>query len=147
VKRIILATLAIAAVLTVGAGIALASGKVVGKTKGTFSRGGIDRYLLEGQGLQRYIKTTHVWCGWQGGKVVVHVRMKNTSIQHLTVDWYPRYTIRRGGVHGDGFTAVQSNGFDRGEVRELFAWQSPKGTPRNARLASCRPHFQRIEQG
>jgi len=88
-----------------------------------------------------------VWCGWQDGKVLVHVWMRNTSAEHVTVNWYPRYSIRAGGVHGDGFSSAQSDGFDAGEACNLTAKQEPKGVQENARIASCRPHFQMIESG
>jgi len=44
--------------------------------------------------------------------VLIHVRMKNTSAEHLTVNWYPRYLIARGGWHGEGFSSTESDGFD-----------------------------------
>jgi hypothetical protein len=42
--------------------------------------------------LKRYIRTTNVWCAWQDGKVLVHVRMRNGSAEHVTVN-----RIRAGG--------------------------------------------------
>jgi hypothetical protein len=75
------------------------------------------------------------------------VRMRSRSAEHVTVNWYPRYSIRAGGIHGDGFSSAQSNGFDSGEVRELISKQDPKGVAHNARIASCRPHFQMIQSG
>lgn len=125
---------------------AAAAGPITGKVTGTFVRGKYDGTLDTGH-LKRYIKTSRVWCAWQDRKVLVHVRMRNTSAEHVTVNWYPRYTIRGGGVHGDGFSAAESNGFDSGEVRELTARQSPKGVKPNARIASCLPHFQMIASG
>jgi hypothetical protein len=88
--------------------------------------------------LKRYIKTSRVWCAWQDGKVLVHVRMRYTSAEHVTVNWYPRYSIRAGGVHGDGFSSAQSDGSDAGEVRELITKQDPRAsrTTRGSRRAA-----------
>ena len=83
----------------------------------------------------------------QDGKVLIHVRMKNTSAEHLTVNWYPRYLIARGGWHGEGFSSTESDGFDSGEVRNLTSKQDPKGVKDNSRIASCRPAFQMIKSG
>ena len=79
--------------------------------------------------------------------MIVHVTMRNTSAEHVTVDWYPRYAIRGGGIHGDGFGSVGSNGFESRETRSLNAKQTPKGVRKFTRLAWCRPHFQMIESG
>jgi hypothetical protein len=128
------------------ASTALAGGPITGKVYGVFTRSAYDG-TLDQANLKRYIKTRHVWCAWQDGKVLVHVWMRNTSAEHVTVNWYPRYTIRAGGVHGDGFGSVQSDGFDSGEARNLTAKQEPKGVRKNARIASCLPHFQMIESG
>jgi hypothetical protein len=119
-----------------------------GRISGTFARGQYDGTLDEAE-LKDYITTGNVWCAWKtdSDKVVVHVRMTNTSAEHVTVDWYPRYSIQGGGVHGDGFGVVQSDGFDSGEVRELLTEQDPKGIDSFTPLASCAPHFQMIESG
>jgi hypothetical protein len=140
--------IAIAMAALVVASTALAAGPIRGKVRGVFVRSAYDG-TLDSANLKRYIKTPsqYVWCAWQDGKVLVHVRMKNTAAEHVTVNWYPRYSIRRGGVHGDGFTSAQSDGFDAGEVRNLTAKQDPKGVKDYTPIASCRPHFQMIESG
>jgi len=125
---------------------AVASGPITGRVGGVFTRSAYDGTLDQAH-LKRYIKTGNVWCGWQDNKVLVHVRMRSRSAEHVTVNWYPRYSIRAGGIHGDGFSSAQSNGFDSGEVRELISKQDPKGVAHNARIASCRPHFQMIHSG
>ena len=128
------------------ASIAAASGPIRGKVQGVFTRSAYDGTLDSGN-LKRYIKTSNVWCAWQDGKVLVHVRMQNKSAEHVTVNWYPRYAIKRGGIHGDGLSAAGSNGFDSGEVRELISKQEPQGVRDYTRIAWCRPHFQMIESG
>jgi hypothetical protein len=140
---VLVGTAALVAVSSAGA-----ADPITGKVRGVFVRTPYDGTIDQGH-LKRYIKTPqrYVWCAWQDGKVLVHVRMKNTAAEHVTVNWYPRYSIRRGGVHGDGFSAAQSNGFDAGEVRDLTAKQDPKGVKDNSRIATCRPHFQMIQSG
>ena len=126
---------------------AFASAQLRGKILGVFVRGPYDG-TIDQSGLKRYIRTTNVWCAWSNdGHVIVHVTMKNASAEHVTVNWYPRYAIRAGGIHGDWFSSAQSNGFDSGETRSLNAKQSPKGVRKFARLAWCRPLFQMIESG
>jgi hypothetical protein len=112
---IVVATAALLLVTT-----ASAAGTMTGKVRGAFVRSAYDGTLDQGK-LKRYIKTpqAYVWCAWQDGKVLVHVRMKNTAAEHVTVNWYPRYSIKRGGVHGDGFTSAESDGFDSSEGSEL----------------------------
>ena len=122
------------------------SGPIRGKVLGIFVRSAYDGTIDEA-GLKRYIKTSGVWCAWQDGKVLVHVRKKNASAEHVTVNWYPRYAIRAGGTHGDGFSSAQSNGFDSGEVRQLISKQDPKGVKDYTRIKWRRPHFQMIQSG
>lgn len=143
-KRIVIvATAALVAASTAGA-----AGPITGKVRGAFVRGAYDG-TLDQAGLKKYIKTpqAYVWCAWQDGKVLVHVRMKNTSAEHVTVNWYPRYSIRGGGVHGDGFSGAESDGFDSGEVRNLTSKQDPKGVKDNSRISKCNPHFQMLQSG
>jgi hypothetical protein len=97
--------------------------------------------------LKRYVKTTNVWCAWQDGKVLIHVTMRNTSAEHITVDWHPSYTIKRGGEHGTGLTSIESDGFDAGERRWLLANEDPKGVKDGAKIAVCKPSFSTIESG
>ena len=141
-KLIIIATASL-----VLASSAVASAQLRGKISGIFVRGSYDG-TIDQAGLKRYISTTNVWCAWSNdGHVIVHVTMHNSSAEHVTVNWYPRYAIRAGGIHGDGFSSVGSNGFDSGETRGLNSKQSPKGVRKFTRLAWCRPHFQMIESG
>jgi hypothetical protein len=142
-KLVIVGMAALVAVST-----AAASGPIVGKVRGVFVRSAYDGTLDQAH-LKRYIKTPsqYVWCAWQDGKVLVHVRMKNSSAEHVTVNWYPRYAIRAGGIHGDGFSSAESNGFDAGEVRNLVSKQDPKGVKDYTPIAKCYPHFQMIQSG
>lgn len=137
------ATLGVAAVCLVIASASIAADPITGKVRGVFHR---DCLLCDGQ-LKSYIKTSNVWCAWQKGKVLIHVTMRNTAVEHITVNWHPSYVIARGGEHGAGLTSVQSSGFDAGELRQLVAKQDPKGVPDNARIAVCKPSFSTIDSG
>ncbi len=88
-----------------GASIAVAAGPITGKVRGVFHR---DCLFCDTR-LESYIKTSNVWCAWQSGKVLIHVTMRNTAVEHVTVNWHPSYVIARGGGARDGteFGAVQ----------------------------------------
>lgn len=116
---------------------------VTGKVEGRFNR---DCLVCDSR-LKPYVSTSSVWCGWQNGKVVVHVVMRNDSVEHLTVNWHPSYVIEGGGEHGAGLTSVESDGFDAGETRELLAEQSPEGVPADSSIEECKPSFSVIESG
>jgi len=116
---------------------------VVGRVDGTFRR---DCLLCDSR-LVAYVRTSAAWCGWSAGEVVVHVRMRNTSAEHLTVDWHPSYVIENGGEHGAGLSSVQSDGFDPGETRDLLARQSPKGVAEGSPIETCKPSFSDVRSG
>lgn len=116
---------------------------VTGKVKGRFDRD----CLVCDQTLARYVKTSDVWCGWRDEKVIVHVVMRNDSVEHVTVNWHPSYVIEGGTEHGAGLTAAQSDGFDAGETRVLEAEQDPEGVAAYAPIAECKPSFSVIESG
>lgn len=97
--------------------------------------------------LKSYIRTGHVWCGWQNGTVLIHVTMRNTSAEHVTVNWHPAYVIARGGEHGKGRTSIESNRFDPGERRQLLAKKHPKGVRDGSRISVCKPSFSTIQSG
>ena len=56
--------------------------------------------------MVKYVRADRVWCAWQGDNVIVHVRFRNTSVEHITISWHPSYTIRGGGSHGEGFSSM-----------------------------------------
>jgi hypothetical protein len=57
-----------------------ASEAVTGKVRGTFHR---DCFACGD--LKQYIETSDGWCAWRGDTALVHVRMTNTSAEHVTV--------------------------------------------------------------
>lgn len=116
---------------------------VTGKVAGTFRR----NCLFCDDRLKDMVATADAWCGWRGDRVVVHVTMRNDSVEHVTVDWHPSYVIAGGGEHGAGLTAVESSGFDAGETRQLLVEQDPEGVAPGAAIEECKPSFSTIESG
>ena len=90
-----------------------------------------------------------VWCAWRSKDkhVIVHVSMRNTSVEHVTATIVRRYYIAGGGVYGDSiFTAAQDKGFDAGEFRSLYLDAgAPKGTKPFARISKCAPQLYRVK--
>ena len=97
--------------------------------------------------LIRYIRADRVWCGWQGKDVIVHARFRNSSVEHLTIDWHPSYIIEGGGSHGGGMTSVQSSGIDAGATRGLFIKQNPNGVATGSPISECDPAFSTVSSG
>ena len=83
-----------------GAPVASASSsdEITGRVTGVFHRD----CLLCGD-LKRFVKTSNVWCGWRNDALVVHVTMKNTSVEHVTVNEGGKAivgTVTHGGAGG-----------------------------------------------
>lgn len=116
---------------------------ITGKILGRFHR---DCLLCDGERTAR-ILASNAWCAWQDGKVIIHVTFRNTSIEHLTVQWHPSYHIREGSDHGTGLTSVQDAGIDGKATREVIAEQDPKGTPDGSRIDECKPSFFGVDSG
>ena len=80
-------------------------------------------------------------------RVIVHVDMKNTSVEHVTAYIYPKYRIAGGGVHGAGFSSIESKGFDAGEFRSLRFSEDPEGVKPLSPIAKCMPELQMVKSG
>jgi hypothetical protein len=119
-----------------------AAPSVTGKIRGRFHRD-----CLACGDLAQYIEVSNVWCGWRDDKVIVHVRMINESVEHVTVNWHPSYTIAGGSDHGTGLMAQESDGFDAYETRVLESEQDPDGVYPGADLSDCKPSFFLVESG
>ena len=72
-------------------------------------------------------------------RVIVHVDMKNTSVEQVTA-----YS---GGVHGAGFSSIESKGFDAGEFRSLRFSEDPEGVKPLSPIAKCMPELQMVKSG
>jgi hypothetical protein len=129
-------------------GTAVASGgdsvPITGKVQGTFAS---PSGCLGCGDMVRYVRADRVWCAWQGDNVIIHVRFRNSSVEHITIDWHPSYVIRGGGAHGEGFTSIQSSGVNAHASRGVFAKQKPKGVPVGTPIATCKPSFSTVESG
>jgi|GEM_PF-3295598 hypothetical protein len=113
-----------------------AAKSVTDKVVGTFARNGFGI----GQ-LAPKIRTRDTYCGWSGKHVIVHVTMRNTSAERVTVQWYPGYSIVNGNSHGTGLTSVQYTSLNPGQTESVLIGQSPKGVTAGTRIARCYPSF------
>jgi hypothetical protein len=116
---------------------------VTGRLDGAFVRTGC---LGCGQ-LTAKIATSDTYCGWHGSDVIVHVTMKNTSAEKVTVNWHPSYSIVSGNTHGGGLTSIQSTGLKSGQRESVFVRQAPKGVTAGSRIARCYPSFENVSSG
>jgi hypothetical protein len=115
-------------------------GKVIGKFGSASSCFGCGDMV-------KYVRTDRVWCAWQGDNVIIHVRFRNLSVEHVTINWHPSYLIRGGGSHGDGLSSLQDSGVNAHASRGMFVKQKPKGVPAGSPLASCKPSFFSVKSG
>jgi hypothetical protein len=97
--------------------------------------------------LVKYVKADRVWCAWQGDNVIIHVRFRNSSVEHLTVSWHPSYVMRGGGAHGEGLSSLQDSGVNAHASRGVYVKQQPKGVAPGSPLAKCKPSFYSVESG
>jgi hypothetical protein len=97
--------------------------------------------------LVKYVRADRVWCAWQGDNVIIHVRFRNSSVEHLTISWHPSYVIRGGGAHGEGLSSVQDSGIQPQAARGVYVKQKPQGVAAGSPLAACKPSFYLVESG
>ena len=95
----------------------------------------------------QYVRADRVWCAWQGDNVIVHVRFRSSSIEHMTIHWHPTYVIKGGGPHGEGFSSMQDSGINAKASRGVYATQKPKGVPVGSPLSKCKPSYSLVESG
>lgn len=115
-----------------------------GSVRGTFTIG----VLAQGDSLAKLMRFSNVFCVWSKDHVIVHVSAKNTSAEHVTATIQPKYTIVRGGAHGDGIGSQQDKGFDAGEFRSLWLDAGkPKGVPAKTPIEKCEPYLWSIKSG
>ncbi len=137
------AAVAIAAAALIGVTIAQAN-PPKGAVRGTFTIG----ITAQGDSLTKYMRWSNVFCVWSKDHVLVHVSGKNTSAEHVTVTIAPKYTIARGGAHGDGAGSWQDKGFDAGGFRSLWLDAGkPKGVAPKSPIAKCEPYLWSIKSG
>ena len=144
-KRYITAVLGVVAALAfLPSAMAADSAAIHGKITGRFASASS---CFACSDLVRYVKADRVWCAWQGDNVIIHVRLRNTSIEHLTINWHPSYVVRGGGAHGEGLSSLQDSGVNAHASRGVFVTQQPKGVPVGSPLSACKPSFYSVESG
>jgi hypothetical protein len=130
--------------LSVAAIAAPSAGAGAAPVKGKYTVG----ILAQGDSLARLLAGSNVSCVWKGDHVIVRLRLHNKSVEHVTATIKPKYVIRNGGAHGDGFTSGKDFGFDAGETRNLKVDAgSPKGVPVGSAIAACTPYLYLIKSG
>ncbi len=137
----------VVAALALGATAAAVAGDtkpIHGKIQGTFASAA----SCFGCGdMVKYVRADRAWCAWQGDQVIIHVRFRNSAVEHVTINWHPSYVIAGGGEHGDGLSSLQSDGVNAHASRGVFVKQKPKGVPAGSRIASCKPSFSLVKSG
>lgn len=94
------------------------------------------------------MSASNVFCVWSKGHVLVHISFRNRAVEHVTLHVYPRYTIRNGGMHGDGFTNVKSVGINASAFRAVYIDAgAPDGVPKNSPIGTCRPYLSDEKSG
>src|SRR5579871_3126874 len=101
-STIVGSVLVVACLVASGVSTARSLTPIKGKVTGTFASAS---GCFACGDMAKYIHADRVWCAWQGDNVIIHVRFRNTSVEHLTVSWHPSYEVRNGGSHGDGLTS------------------------------------------
>ena len=138
------ASVVVVALIVVASAFAGRSAPIIGKIKGRFASASS---CFACGDLAKYVKADRVWCGWQGDNVIIHVRFRNKSVEHLTIEWHPSYVIRGGGSHGAGLSSLQNSGVNAHASRGVYVKQKPKGVAPGSRLAACRPSFFLVKSG
>jgi hypothetical protein len=113
------------------------------KVHGTFVRSG----CLGCGPLAPKIVTSDAYCGWSKSSVIVHVRMRNTSAERVTVHWHPSYSIVNGAPHGTGLSSIQDTRLKAGQAENVYVSQKPKGVAAGSRIARCYPSFEDVSSG
>jgi len=87
-----------------------------------------------------------VWCGWEGGDVVVHATFTNTYGASVVVHITPAYDVQNAGTHGDSsdITAHVPAGKT---VSWLGDAGKPQGVAAGSPLAHCGPSVSEVDLG
>jgi hypothetical protein len=134
----------LAGFLLIGSAMAGDTKPIIGKVIGRFASAS----SCFGCGdMIKYVRADRVWCAWQGDNVIIHVRFRNTAVEHITINWHPTYVIRGGGSHGEGLSSLQDSGVNANATRGVFVKQKPKGVPPGSPIAQCKPSFFNVQSG
>jgi hypothetical protein len=132
-KKVITA-LVVGAVAVALVGTAVAAPK--GAVRGSFSQG----WLAKTHDLSRYVSGSDVWCAWKGNHVVVHVTVRNRSVERIEATIKPRYYLRNGGEHGSSFFGAQDYKINARSARSLLIDAgTPEGVSGRVPIRKCAP--------
>lgn len=86
-----------------------------------------------------------IWCVWEGGHVLVHVRVENPLVVATVTDITPAYEIRDGGRHGTSFGSDRPVPAARRSYTEAqIDAGRPEGVPSGSEISSCEPQVQSL---
>ena len=144
-SRAVLACAASAAIaLSTGAVVEAATAAPRGAVRGSFTQG----LLASSDELSRYVSGSAVWCAWKGDHVIVHVTVRNRSVERVEATIKPRYFIRYGGEHGSSFFGAQSFKINGRASRSLTMDAGrPKGVPARSAIRKCAPMLYLLGSG
>jgi hypothetical protein len=124
--------------------VAVAVAAPPGAVKGDFSQG----LLASSDPLAKYISARDVWCAWKGNRVIVHLTVRNRSVERVEATIKPRYFIHNGGEHGSSFFGAKDFLINGGSSRSItIDAGSPKGTPARSRIGRCAPMLYLLSSG
>ena len=113
-----------------------------GRVRGSFSIGTLASF----DDKAKYIHGSNVWCAWRGSHVLVHVTLRNSSVETIKATVKPRYYIARGSEHGSSFLAGKDYKIVGGRtVSALMDAGRPEGTPTAARIGRCAPYLYLVD--
>lgn len=134
--------IAVAAIAIVGVCSASAWAQSSARVGGSFGLGTLAGF----DDKAKYISGSNVWCSWRGKHVIVHVTLRNSSVEKITATVKPRYYIARGSEHGSGFTAGEDIDLVGGKTKSvLLDAGSPQNTPTGARIGRCAPYLYLVD--
>jgi hypothetical protein len=99
----------------------------------------------EAQGL---LRTSNMWCRWNGEEVELGATFRNGSAAHVTVQVQPNYRLSRAGLHGDGMMSRKDIGIDADATRVWTAkLGKPQGVSGRPTITECAPEIMAVDLG
>ena len=126
---------------------AQSSGRPIrGKIAGDMGHDSFSTAINGSQAALDALEWDNVWCGWQGGHVVVHATFTNTSGASVVVHIAPAYDVVNAGTHGDS-SDITANVPAGKTVSWLGDAGSPQGVAVGTPLAHCGPGITEVDLG
>jgi hypothetical protein len=124
--------------MLLGAAVAAPPGAV----RGSFSKGVLASY----DDMSPYISGSDAWCKWSANGVMVHVTIRNRSVERVKVYLKPRYYLRNGGEHGSSFLGAQDFTINARSSRSvLMNAGTPDGVSGRVPIRKCAPMLYLID--